>query len=154
MDYSSNEARRVAREVIDQEDKMNREVIAEAREEYFRDHPFDPHEKALMAHDENGLPSGFLTLPDMGEMSVVAAKFGMEYLAICNDEEAIDDWIMRVTTTAGGPEMAGIMFANVFRGIDQILSTIIDRDPNFRQVLVNIAIQGWSKDFNDFKEDE
>lgn len=154
MEHSRSEALRIAAELLEKKNKRNQEAIEEAREEYFKDHPFDPHKNALLGHDSEGMPSGFLTLPDMGEMAVVASKFGIEFLAICNDHEAVNGWIEKVIQTAGSPDLAGIMFANVFRGIDGILSNIIEQDRDLRQVLVNIAVEGWDKDFNDFKEDE
>lgn len=74
--------------------------IVEAREKYFAEHPFNPKEKALLTTDENNIPVGFITLPDMGELSVVATKFGYEFLAHVRTDEDVDKWISAVMEQA------------------------------------------------------
>ncbi len=124
-------------------------AITEAREAYLTEHPFDPHEKALEAFDENGMPAGFMTMPNFGEMQVLAAKLGTEYLAICHDEDSVQEWIELVLHLAKSPELAGIIFANVFRGMNLIIGSVIE-NAGLRDVMTGVAIEGWSKDFGDF----
>ena len=130
--------------------------IHKAREEYFRNKPFDVHENALMAHDENGLPSGFLTMPNFGELQVVACKLGFEYLALCTarNSDLIDEWVGRVSALAKSPELAGILFAKIFQGIDDYLGSIFEMT-NLGEAMPQIAVGAWEKDFSDFaKGDE
>lgn len=124
-----------------------KESIVKAREKYFAAHPFNPKENALLSHDEDGLPVGFITLPDMDEMSVVAMKFGYEFLAHVRTDEDVDEWLSAVMTQAQSPEMAGVMFAHAFRGIAGILSNLIDRNPGLSEVMERIAADGWGKEF-------
>ncbi|MCF8610000.1 hypothetical protein L5G28_07475 [Gordonia sp. HY285] len=126
--------------------------IAAAREEYLADHPLDPHEKALMGHDLDGMPAGFITVPDFGHMQIVAAKLGTEYLAICHDEDSVEEWITLVLKLAQSPELAGIMFANVFRGMDLLIGSIIER-AGLTNAMAGIAVEGWGKDFSDFEDE-
>lgn len=128
---------------------MSMNSIAAARSQYLTDHPFDPHEKALEAFDENGMPAGFMTMPDFGQMQIIAAKLGTEYLAICHDEDAVQEWIELVLHLAKSPELAGIMFANVFRGMNLIIGSVIE-GAGLRDAMTSVAIEGWSKDFDDF----
>lgn len=124
-----------------------KDQINTARTRYFQKHPFDPHEKALLSHDENGIPAGFLTLPDMGEMQVVAMKYGYEFLATVRTDDDVDDWLSNVMTTAQSPDLAGIMLAHAFRGIAPIIGQIIDRDPGLVEVMHKISADGWEKEF-------
>lgn len=126
-------------------------LITKAREEYLAEHPLDPHENALMGHDLDGMPAGFITMPDFGHMQVVAAKLGTEYLAICHDEDAVEEWINLVVKLAQSPELAGIMFANVFRGMNLLIGSVLER-AGLTEAMAGIAVEGWGKDFSDFKE--
>ncbi|CAB0593143.1 hypothetical protein CIP107578_00714 [Corynebacterium diphtheriae] len=123
------------------------ESIVEARKNYFSAHPFNPKEKALLVTDENDIPVGFITLPDMGEMSVVAMKFGYEFLAHVRTDEDVDKWISAVLGQAQSADIAGIMFAHAFRGIAVILPSLIDKTPGLREVMEEIAADGWGKEF-------
>ncbi|AKN77562.1 hypothetical protein HO100_08580 [Corynebacterium ulcerans] len=125
---------------------MNQSII-EARKNYFLAHPFNPKENALLSIDENGIPAGFITLPNMGEMSVVAMKFGYEFLAHVRTDEDVDRWISAVMEQAQSADMAGIMFAHAFRGIATILPSLIDKNPGLREVMEKIATDGWGKEF-------
>lgn len=132
--------------------------VKKAREAYLAEHPFNPNKNALMSNDaETGLPVGFLTLPDIGEAQVVGMKLGMEYLAICHDDELVTEWIGTVMSLAGDTELAAVMFAYVFRGMDVIVSARIgttnlggmsaeDMDAN-RHIFAKIAADGWSQHF-------
>lgn len=123
-------------------------AVDKARDNYLAEHPFDPHKHALMGQDMQGNPAGFLTLPDMGDMQVLATKLGFDYLARCasGDEEAIEEWIVSVIKLAESPDLAGIMFANVFRGIDLFLGSIFAHT-GLEDTVRSIAIQSWEKDF-------
>ncbi|WP_412475401.1 hypothetical protein ACK8HH_17345 [Gordonia sp. LUNF6] len=125
--------------------------IAAAREEYLAEHPLDPHENALLGHDLDGMPAGFLTMPNLGDMQIVAAKLGTEYLAICHDEDSVEEWINLVLKLAQSPELAGIMFANVLRGMNLLIGSILER-AGLTDAMTGIAVEGWTKDFSDFKE--
>lgn len=124
-----------------------KDKITKAREAYFTAHPFDPHKNAVMGQDLDGIPAGFLTLPDMGEMSVVAMKYGYELLAIVRTDDDIDEWLANVMDTAQTPELTGIMLAHAFRGIAPIIGEIIDRDPALAATMATIAATGWEKEF-------
>ena len=131
---------------------MSVDRIRQARENYFKKKPFDPHETSLLAHDLNGMPSGFLTLPDMGEMQVVAMKFGYEFLATCTDDDDVDEWLGMVGKTAQSPELMGIMLAHAFRGIAPLVATTIDTTPGLRDTMQRISADGWEKDFSNPEE--
>lgn len=123
------------------------DAITQAREEYFTQYPFDPHEKALLGHDQDGMPAGFFTLPDMDEMQVVAMKYGYEFLATCRDDDDVDEWIASISNTAQSPELMGIIFAHAFRGIAPIVAQIIDNNPGLRETMRGISETGWKKRF-------
>ena len=120
--------------------------IVQAREAYFEAHPFDPKKNALLSYDLDGIPAGFLTLPDMGELSVVAVKFGYEFLAHVRTDDDVDQWLDAVIAQAQSTELAGMIFAHAFRGIAPILSSLFDLDPGLRDVLEKIAADVWRKE--------
>ncbi len=121
--------------------------VVKAREAYFEKHPFDPNKNALLSHDETGMPVGFLTLPDMGELSIVSMKFGYEFLAHVRTDDDVDSWLGAVMKAAGSPDLAGIMFAHAFRGISGLLAQLIDSDPGLAEVMRRVAAEGWEKEF-------
>lgn len=121
--------------------------IVKAREEYLAKHPFDPSKNALLAHDETMMPAGFLTLPDMDELSVVAAKFGFEFLAHVRTDDDVDAWLSAVMSQAKSADVAGIIFAHAFRAIAPVLTSLIDRHPGLGDVMEKIAADGWGKEF-------
>ncbi|MDN6706410.1 hypothetical protein [Corynebacterium glyciniphilum] len=133
------------------------EDVKHAREAYLKEHPFDPHKNALMGHDLDGNPAGFLTLPDMGELEVTAMKLGMEYLAICHDEDLVTEWVGTVMSLAGSTELAGVMFAHIFRGMDAIVAARIGtrniggltkgEEEDNRAIFAKIAADGWAQHF-------
>lgn len=127
-----------------------RSDIAAAREQYFHAKPFDPKKHAIPMEDRNGMPAGFMTLPDMGELQIIGCKLGMEYLAICHDEEAVEKWINVALSLTKSPELAGILFANVFRGVNTVIGSIIS-NAGLRRKMQDFAIEAWDRDFdNDF----
>lgn len=131
---------------------MSVDRIRQARENYFKKKPFDPHENSLMAHDLNGMPSGFLTLPDMGEMEVVAMKFGYEFLATCENDDDVDEWLAIVSKTAQSPELMGIMLAHALRGIAPLVHSMIEMTPGLKGTMQKISADGWEKDFSNPEE--
>ncbi|OLN14871.1 hypothetical protein ABMV07_04130 [Corynebacterium belfantii] len=125
---------------------MNRN-ISQARESWFAKHPFDANKNAILTCDEEGIPAGFLTLPDMGEMEVIAMKYGYEFLASVRTDEDVDEWIINVNRTAKSPDLTGIMLAHAFRGIAPIIGQIIDNVPGLTKTMKTIAFQGWEMGF-------
>lgn len=123
-------------------------LIEQARMAYLAVQPFDPAKNAVMAQNGNGDPAGFMTFPDIGEMQILAAKLGMEYLAICSDDEAVEKWIDTCLGLAKSPELVGILFANVFRGINIIVGGILDT-AGMSAKIRELAVEAWSIDFTD-----
>lgn len=121
--------------------------IEQAREDWFANHPFDPNKNAVLTHDEDGIPSGFLTLPDLSDTSVVALKYGYEFLASVRTDDDVDEWLASIFRTAESADLAGIMLAYAFRGIAPIIGQIIDNDPGLAETMKTICVQGWEKDF-------
>lgn len=124
-----------------------KEKITKARESYLRAHPFDPHKHAVLGHNTDGIPAGFLTLPDMGEMQIVAMKFGYEFLAAVRTDDEVDEWISNISKVAGSPDLTGIILAHAFRGIAPVVGQIIDQDPGLAQTMQRISAEGWEKTF-------
>lgn len=121
--------------------------ISQARESWFSKHPFDANKNAILAHDEEGVPAGFLTLPDIGDMGVIAMKYGYEFLAAVRTDDDVDEWLANINRTAKSPGLAGIMLAHTFRGIAPFIGQIIDNDPGLAETMKTIAVQGWEKEF-------
>lgn len=121
--------------------------IEQARESWFENHPFDPRKNASLAHDEDGTPAGFITLPDMGEMSVIAVKYGYEFLAAVRTDDDVDEWLENINQTAESPDLAGIMLAHAFRGIAPIVGQIIDKDLGLAETMKTISAEGWEQEF-------
>lgn len=119
--------------------------IARARKKYLRDNPFDPNKNAVPSYDTEGNPAGFMTFPDIGEMQILGCKLGMEYLAICDDEDALEEWINTCLSLAKSPELTGILLANVFRGMNTLIGSLLsDR----REMMAEFAIEAWEKSFD------
>ncbi|AER47796.1 hypothetical protein DEADP_53 [Mycobacterium phage DeadP] len=124
-----------------------RSDIAAAREKYFAAKPFDPHKNAVPAVDGDGMPAGFMTMPDLGELQIIGCKLGMEYLAICHDEEAVEKWINTAAMITKSPELLGILFANVFRGVNIVIGEIIS-NAGLRRKMTDLAVEAWDIDFD------
>lgn len=127
---------------------MMRSDIAAAREQYFTAKPFDPKKNAVMGEDQHGNPAGFFTFPDLGELQIIGCKLGMEYLAICHDEDAVDKWINTALGLAKSPELAGILFANVLRGVNVVIGEIIS-NAGLRRKMQELAAEAWQIDFDE-----
>lgn len=121
--------------------------IEQARKSWFENHPFDPNKHSVLAHDKDGLPAGFFTLPDMGDMSIISLKYGYEFLAAIRTDDDVDEWLANINRTAKSPDLAGIMLAHAFRGIAPTIGQIIDNDPGLSEAMKTIAVQGWEKEF-------
>lgn len=128
------------------DNETNKARIEQARNAFLQRHPFDPHQNAVMGQDADGNPAGFMTFPDMGELGILGCKLGMEYLAICHDEEAVEEWINTCLSLARSPEMAGILFANVFRGINVFLGTVF-ADRGLTEAMASVAVESWEREF-------
>ena len=120
--------------------------IEQAREDWFANHPFDPNKHSVLAHDEDGLPAGFFTLPDMGDMSVISLKYGYEFLAAVRTDDDVDEWLASIFRTAQSSDLVGIMLAYSLRGIAPIIGQIIDNDPGLSETMKTICVQGWEKE--------
>lgn len=125
-----------------------RSDIAAAREQYFNDKPFDPKKHAIPMEDGAGMPAGFMTLPDMDELQIIGCKLGMEYLAICHNEDAVEKWINVALSITKSPELAGILFANVFRGVNVVIGKIIS-NAGLRKAMQKLAVEAWQRDFDE-----
>jgi hypothetical protein len=129
------------------------EIIDRARCRYLAANP--PRINSVPAVDATtGQPVGepFL-LPNLSDMQIVGAKLGMEYLAICNDDEAVQKWIEDAMDIAKDPEILGILFANVFRGVNVVIGSMID-GAGARTRVQQLAVEAWGRDFSDFSDPE
>lgn len=123
------------------------DIITQARRHYLTENPL--RTTSLPTMDGNtGKPTGnSWTFPNIGDIQIIGCKLGMEYLAICHDDEAVNEWINVCLGIVKDPEMAGILFANVFRGINVIIGKFID-ETGARQQMQRMAVDAWRRDFN------
>lgn len=131
-----------------------KEKIIEAREAYFERHPFEPKKCARFSRDEDDLPTGFTFLTneddigvDIRELMIVAMKFGQEFPAYVISSEDVEEWIWEIFTKARSVDTAGVMFAYAFRGIAKSLNTVIGNNSVLRDVMGNISVLAWEKEF-------
>jgi hypothetical protein len=123
------------------------EIIDRARRRYLAANP--PRITSVPAIDATtGQPVGepFL-LPNLSDMQIVGAKLGMEYLAICNDDDAVQKWIEAAMDIAKDPEILGILFANVFRGVNVVIGRMVD-GAGARTRMQQLAVEAWGRDFS------
>ncbi len=116
---------------------MTNDLIAQARRRYLSENP--PRITAV---------EGFMSIPNIGDMQIIGCKLGMEYLAICHNEEAVEEWIHTALGIVKDPELAGILFANVFRGFNTVIAAMTDR-PGMREHFERQAVDAWTRDFSD-----
>lgn len=121
------------------------DLIAQARKRYLAAHPIGTIELPTV-DAKTGAPGTPFILPDVGDVQIVGCKLGMEYLAICHDEDATEEWIQTAMSIARTPETAGILFANVFRGMNLVIGGMTDR-PGVREHLARQAVDAWNRDF-------
>lgn len=126
---------------------MSAQAIAAAREQYLAKNPFDPKANALMGYGADGMPSGFLTMPNLGDVQILGCKLGMEYLAICHDEDLVEEWIHTCMGLVKDPELLGLLLVNVFRGVNLFLGDMIGRH-GLREAMEHIAAEAWERDFS------
>ncbi|MFT4199819.1 hypothetical protein [Gordonia sp. (in: high G+C Gram-positive bacteria)] len=62
------------------------------------------------------------------------------------DEELVEDWIGTCLGLAKSPELTGILFANVFRGMNLFLGSVFDQY-SLHDLLHRHAVDAWEKDF-------
>lgn len=122
---------------------MTNDLIAKARERYLSESP--PRFSTV----ESISGTATMTIPNLDDMGIIGCKLGMEYLAICHDEEAVEEWIHSALAVVKDPELAGILFANVFRGVNVVIGGIIDQTPGLRQQMEKLALEAWTKNFSE-----
>lgn len=127
------------------------ELLSQARKHYLAAHPVKT--LSLPSQTSDGTPGPDFTFPDIGDVQVIGCKMGMEYLAICHDEEAVEEWINAAISIVKEPEHLGILYANVFRGINVVLGEIIS-NAGLRTKMHQLALEAWQRDFNEGFEDE
>jgi hypothetical protein len=123
------------------------EILDRARRRYLAANP--PRITSVPAIDATtGQPVGepFL-LPNLSDMQILGCKLGMEYLAICNDDDAVQKWIEAAMDIAKDPEILGILFANVFRGVNVVIGRMID-GAGARTRMQQLAVEAWGRDFS------
>jgi hypothetical protein len=125
------------------------DMINQARRRYLAANP--PRITTVPAIDAaTGEP--FL-IPNIGDMQILGSKLGMEYLAICHDSDAVQEWSNTAMGIVKDPELLGILFANVFRGVNVVIGSMID-GAGARTRMQQLAVEAWSRDFSDFRSDE
>ncbi|MFV8317178.1 hypothetical protein [Mycobacterium sp. 23] len=125
---------------------MNNDLITQSRRRYLADNPLRFSELPTIS-GETGKPTGqSWTFPNIGDVQIIGAKLGMEYLAICHDDEAVEEWIQTAIAIVKDPEMMGILFANVFRGVNIIIGKIIE-EAGAREQMQKMAVDAWRKNF-------
>lgn len=126
-------------------------TIRKARTARLNVEPFDPHEHALMSHTPDGLPGGFLTLPDLGKAQMLAMREGMDLLARLHDDDLVEEWIGDILTLAQDPETVGLLMVNVIRGIAPVLAVRMGTDTreDARELYRSFAFDAWMKNFDE-----
>lgn len=125
---------------------MTNDLIAQARKKYLAANPL--RMKSIPAHTADGKPAGSMTFPNIGDVQIIGCKLGMEYLAICHDEDAVEEWIHTAMNIVKDPDTAGILFANVFRGMNIVIGAMTER-PGLREHLQRQAVEAWNRDFGE-----
>lgn len=127
------------------------DTIRAARAARLATNPFDPHKHSLMSHTPDGLPGGFLTLPDLGEAQMLAMREGMDLLCRLHDDDLVEEWIGDVLTLAQDPETVGLLMVNVIRGIAPVLAARMGTDTHehARELYRGFAFDAWMKNFNE-----
>jgi Transcription factor WhiB len=123
------------------------DIIAQARRRYLAANPLRLNSIPTM-DGNTGKPTGeSWTFPNIGDIQILGCKLGMEYLAICHDDDAVEDWINVCLGIVKDPEMAGILFANVFRGINVLIGKFIEQG-NARDQMQRMAVDARRRDFS------
>jgi hypothetical protein len=122
------------------------ELLAQARKRYLAAKPV--RTMSLPSQTADGTPGPDFTFPNLDDVGVVGCKLGMEYLAICHDGDAVEEWINEVMSIAKEPDHLGIVFANVFRGVNVVIGEIIS-NAGLRSKMQQMALEAWNKDFSE-----
>jgi hypothetical protein len=122
------------------------DLIAQARRRYLAENPLRITD--VPAHTLDGSPTSVtFPIPNIGDMGIIGCKLGMEYLAICHDEDAVEEWIHSAMAIAKSPEMMAVLFANVFRGVNVVIGSIIGNQ-GLREQMEKMALEAWTRDFS------
>lgn len=122
------------------------ELLTQARKRYLTANPV--RTMSLPSQTADGKPGSDFTFPNLDDVGVVGCKLGMEYLAICHDGDAVEEWINEVMSIAKEPDHLGIVFANVFRGVNTVIGSIIS-NAGLRSKMQQLALEAWNKDFSE-----
>ncbi|GJO36580.1 hypothetical protein NJB1604_00110 [Mycobacterium marinum] len=122
------------------------EIIAQARRRYLVANPL--RITNVPTTDLNtGAPGETWPIPNLGDMQIIGCKLGMEFLAVCHDDEAVNDWINTALGITGTPELTSILFANVFRGINVVIASMIE-GAGAQTRMQQLAVDAWGRDFS------
>lgn len=122
------------------------DLIAQARRKYLAANPVRITD--VPAHTLDGTPTGTsIAIPNLNDFGIVGGKLGMEYLAICHDEDAVEEWIHVCMGIVKDPMLSGILFANVFRGMNIVVGSLTERN-GLREHLQRQAVDAWTRDFS------
>jgi len=122
------------------------EMLTQARKRYLSENPV--RKKNLESIHSDGTPGEPFVFPDLGDVQILGCKLGMEYLAICHDDDAVEEWIAAAIGTVGDPEHTGMVFANVLRGVNVVIGEIIS-NAGLRSKMYQLALEAWNKDFSE-----
>jgi hypothetical protein len=123
------------------------DVINQARRRYLGANPLRINSvPAVDAATGEAVGEPFL-FPNIGDMNILGAKLGMEYLAICHDDDAVEEWINTAMGIVKDPELLGILFANVFRGVNVVIGSMIE-GAGARTRMQQLAVEAWGRDFS------
>lgn len=123
---------------------MVNDLIDRARKKYLKANPLRVNE--LEAQTPDGKPAPPLTFPNLGDIQIIGCKLGMEYLAICHDEDAVEEWINTCISIYREPDWAGMLFANVSRGMNIVIGEMTNRS-GLREHLQRQAVEAWNRQF-------
>ncbi|KAA1248762.1 hypothetical protein F0Q45_18760 [Mycobacterium simiae] len=123
------------------------DIIAQARRRYLAANPLRIN-SAPTVDIASGKPGEPFRIPNIGDMQIIGCKLGMEYLAICHDDDAVQEWINTAMAIMKDPGLLGILFANVFRGVNVVIGNMIE-GAGARTRMQQLAAEAWSRDFSE-----
>lgn len=127
------------------------DLVAQARKRYLAANP--PRMTSFPAETADGSPVASITLPNIDDFQIIGAKIGMEYLAVCHDEDAVEELISTAIGVAKQPELVGVLLANVLRGVNVVVGEIISK-AGLRDQMQQLALEAWAMDFSDIEAPE
>ena len=128
------------------------EIIDRARRRYLAANPLRVNSIPAV-NATSGATAGEMTFPNIGDIQIIGCKLGMEYLAICHDDDAVNEWINTAISIAKDPEVVGILFANVFRGVNVLIGNMIE-GAGASTRMQQFAVEAWSRDFSSNEDQE